>query len=115
MSDSLRAMAKKAESMPFFLASVLAVYAKGEQLDDDGLARVLGCSREDLAYLALCQAPRMEVFWDDITSIAERVKIDPVCLAEIVKRGRVLARLQEEPATEGGFLMAARDREEPLP
>jgi hypothetical protein len=110
MSESLRAMAKKAESMPFFLASILAVYAKGENLDEDGLARALGCSCEDLAWLGLCQAPRIEVFWDDVTRIAEKVKIDPERLAEVVKRGRVLASLREAPATEGGLVMAARDR-----
>jgi hypothetical protein len=115
MSDSLQALARRAEGEAFFLASLLAAYALTEGLDDTGLATALGCSGEDLTMLRLCRAPRSaaEEFWDDVLRIAERFRLEPGRLAEVVKRGSVVRRLQSAPPA-GGFLMAARDRIQPV-
>jgi hypothetical protein len=115
MSDALLALAKKAEGEGFFLASVLAGYARGEGVDDAGLAQALGCAGEDLAMLRLCRAPREEApgFWEDVTAVAGRFGLDPYRLAGVVKRGWVVLLMEEAGgAGEGAFLMAARDREE---
>jgi hypothetical protein len=114
MTDPLEALAARAATEPFFLASVLAAYAGSEGLDDAGLAAALGCPPGELAMLRLCRAPRVEPreFWDDISRIAEHFGIDPTKLAEAVKRGRVVLRLRAaSPGAGGGFLMAARDAE----
>ena len=116
MSDSLHALARRAEGDAFFLASPLAAYAVSEGLDDAGLAAALGCPGEDLTMLRLCRAPRADApaFRDDITRIAERFRLEPGRLAEVVKRGLVVRRLRAAPPA-GGFLMAARDGEDPPP
>jgi len=113
MSDALHALARRAEGDRFFLASLLATYARSEGLDDAGLAAALGCSGEDLTMLRLCRAPRSDAheFWHDVTRIAERFRLEPERLAEAVKRGLVLRRFQSAPPA-GGFLMAARDGED---
>ena len=113
MTDSLESLAARAAGEPFFLASLLAAYARSEGLDDAGLAAALGCPPGELTMLRLCRAPDTESpdFWDDVTRIAERFGIDPDRLAHVVKRGRVVGRLPT--AGPGGFLMAARDAEPP--
>jgi hypothetical protein len=111
MTDPLAALAKRAEREPFFLASVLTAYAHSERLDDAGLAAALGCRVEELTMIRLCRAPRTDggEFWEDVTAVAARFGIDPGRLAEAVKRGRVVLRLQA--AAPGGFLQAARDHD----
>ena len=113
MADPLEALAARAEGEPFFLAAVLAAYARSEGLDHAGLAAALGCPLNQLAMLRLCRAPRTDPpgFWEDITAIAGRFGIDPLCLAEAVKRGRVVGRLRAATPAAGGLLMAARDGE----
>jgi hypothetical protein len=117
MSDPLEALAARAAGEPFFLAQVLAVHARSEGLDDAGLAATLGCAPGDMTMLRLCRTPRTDPddFWDDITCIAERFRLDPEPLAEVVKRGRVVLRLQGAGPAAGGFLLAARDAEEEPP
>jgi hypothetical protein len=118
MADPLEALAARAAGEEFFLASLLADYARSEGLDDARLAAALGCPPGELARLRLCRAPRAEPreFREDVTRIAERFGIEPQRLAEAVKRGRVVRRLRAAGAPGGGFLMAARDGEaEPPP
>jgi hypothetical protein len=116
MADPLEALAKRAEGEPFFLAALLAGYACSEKLDDAGLAAALGCALGDLPMLRLCRAPRTDAteFRDDIARVAERFGLDPRRLAEVIKRGRVVCRLQEA-APGSGALLAARDHDEPPP
>jgi hypothetical protein len=113
MSDPLAELAARAEREPYFLASVLAAFARSEGLDDVGLAAALGCLPEDLVKVRLCRAPRTEwgEFWEDVTCIAERFGLNADRLAEAVKRVRVLNTFQEARAEDAGFLMAARDSE----
>ncbi len=57
MVEPLEKLARRAANEAFFLASVLRDYAQSEELDDAGLARVLGCRALDLPLLRLCRAP----------------------------------------------------------
>lgn len=116
MADPLEALAARAEREPFFLAAPLAAYARSEQLDDAGLAAALGCRPEDLVMVRLCRAPRTEPseFWEDVSAVAARFGLDAQRLAEAVKRGRVVIRLQAAQPEAGG-LMAARDRDDEPP
>jgi hypothetical protein len=111
MTDPIQALAKRAEDEPFFLASVLAIYAQSERLDEGGLAAALGCPVGELTMIRLCRTPQSDSpqFWEDITTLADRFGMNPTRLAEAVKRGRVLLRLRAAKA--GGALMAARDHE----
>ena len=117
MTDPLEALAARAEEEPFFLASVLASYRRGEGLDEATLAAALGCREEDLLMLKLCRTPRRDGpgFREDVDCICERFGLHRERLASVIKRGRVIARLQEAQETArqtapGGFLMAARER-----
>jgi hypothetical protein len=115
MSEDLKALAARAEDEPFFLAALLAAYAHSEGLDDAGLAAALGCPVGELNMVRLCRAPRpgFAEFREDVVRIADRFGLDPLRLAEAVKRGRVVTALRSAEAATEGFLMAARDREDP--
>jgi hypothetical protein len=116
MSNPLDAMAVWAAREPFFLASLLAEYARGKDLDDAGLAADLDCPAGELTMLRLCRAPRTDTdeYWDDVTAIAERFGLDPARLSKVVKRGQVLRRLRGAGLSPGG-LLAARDHDEEPP
>jgi hypothetical protein len=111
MSERIDAFALRVSQDEFFLASALASYARSEDLDDEGLASVLGCTAKTLALLRLCRRPRPELpdFRADLSRVAERFDIDPGILAQVIRRADVLAALQHS-ANEAGLLMAARDR-----
>jgi hypothetical protein len=111
MSDPLEGLARHVADDPFFLAPLLADFARGEGLDDDVLADRLSCRREDLAALRLCRAPRADPtgFRDDVECIAGHFRMDVDRLIEAVRRGQVLQRLRQAAAPSGS-LLAARDR-----
>jgi hypothetical protein len=114
--EALDALAARAATEPFFLASLLAAYARSEGLDDAGVAEFLGCPTSELTMIRLCRAPRVESaeFWEDIYCVAERFNLSAERLAEVVQRGRVVRRFEEQAPVQGsGFLLAARDAEEP--
>jgi hypothetical protein len=113
MADPLEALAARAQGEPFFLASVLAAFARSEGLDDAGLAAALGCPVGELPMLRLCRTPRTgpDEFREDVALVAERFGLDPQRLAEAVKRGRVIGRLRDATAGGRDLLTAARDRE----
>ncbi len=121
MTTPLDRMAKRAEGDPFFLASLLALYAASEDLGDAGLAVALGCPVETLTDLRLCRAPRPDPdgFRQDVAAVAGRFGVDVDRLAEIARRGQVLQKVrvsQRERGTtdvRGGAFLAARDKDEP--
>jgi len=117
MTDPLKELAGRARGEPFFLGYFLAAYARSENLDDAGLAAHLGCPQGELPLLQLCRSPRLEPeeLGEDVGRIADRFGIDPRTLAEAVKRGRVVVRLQAARAEDQAPLMAARDPEETPP
>jgi hypothetical protein len=86
-------------------------------MDDNAVAKHLGCDVATLTHLRLCRNPDRDPphFWRDVERIANRFDIDTDTLAEVVKLGQALLRTQH-PVTEGvgesaGYLMAARDGE----
>ncbi len=118
MNPYLTHLAQRVDDAPDFLAFALAEYARGERLDDAGLAGRLGCPVETLTHLRLCRMPREQppFFWKDVEQIAERFGLQPDDLAGIVRRGLSLFHLRHHPADQrqpSGFLMAARDDTRP--
>jgi hypothetical protein len=111
MNDPLEGLARHVAADPFFLAPLLAEFARGEWLDDEALAVRLGCRREDLAALRLCRAPRPDPdgFREDVECIAGHFRLDVDQLIEAVRRGQVLQRLRKVAGASGSML-AARDR-----
>jgi hypothetical protein len=113
MSELLARLAQRLEGDPAFLACALAEYARAERLDDDALARHLGCPPAELTAVRLCRAPRPGPadFRADVRHVAERFGLDETRLMEAVREAEALRRLREGAAAAPGFLMAARDRE----
>jgi hypothetical protein len=110
MADPLTRLAAAAESEPFYLASLLAAFARSEGLDDNGLAARLGCAIGELPVLKLCRAPRRDPAGrcEDIARLAEHFHLDAFALTEAVKRAWVMQAMSDAG---DGLLMAARDRE----
>lgn len=116
MSNPLEPLARHVMDDPFFLAPVLAAYARSEGLDDAGLAAALGCPLDKLAALRLCRAPRAKprAFREDVAEIAGHFGLDAERLTEVVRHGEALRRMQAS-AGGRGFLLAARDGAEESP
>lgn len=114
MSSRIEAFAHRVQEDVFFLASALRDFADSEGLDDDALVTTLGCNADTLSLLRLCRRPRSEApfFRQDVDRIALRFGIDPVLLAEIVRRSDSLRAFQGSVADHRGLLMAARDRQD---
>ena len=110
MRDPLHRMAAEAEGDPFFLADLLAAFARSEELDDTALAARLGCGVDQLPRLRLCRAPHADParMRQDVARLADHFGVSEPALREAVLRGRVVLRLRQ-----GGesILLAARDRE----
>src|SRR5205807_271529 len=109
-------LARRVESDPFFLAAVLAEFARTEGLDDAGLAAALGLPADRLPHLKLCRPPRPDHFWPDVEHLAGHFGIPSEPLAEAVRRGEtvVRARAASPPAgADAGAFLAARDAEPP--
>lgn len=105
--------ARAAERRPAFLASVFAAYRKAERLDEQGLARILGISLEQVCALALCLRPRPSSFSDDVQRMAERFHVEPHTLAGIIRHVEAIEAIQATAAGTGQVAAAARDVEEP--
>lgn len=120
MSEHLERLARRVKDDPFFLAAALSAYQRGTAVDDPALATKLGCSPETLIQLRLSRMPAIGApeFWRDIQIIAERFSVDPDALAEVVRLGHSIVRLQTTAATtadDAGLLMAARDDDRDSP
>jgi hypothetical protein len=111
LSELLARLARRVRDDPFFLASLLALYAESEGIDDAGLA----CPADTLTALRLCRAPREDAagFREDIGRLAARFGVDADRLIEVVRRGQALRRMRGAAPAARGYLMAARDGEEP--
>lgn len=114
MSDRLEQFARRVETEPFFLASALAEYARGEHSDERALAEALGCSLDALTRLRLCRRPRAEprFFQQDLDQIATRFGVRADVLAQLVRRADALRAMRRASAPQAGLLIAARDHEE---
>ena len=71
---------------PFFVGYALAVVARREDLDLDGLAGRLGCSIASLPRLALYHRPEPVTnrFGEQVMRIADRTGADPIDLAALL-------------------------------
>jgi len=110
MADPLSSIARRAEERLTFLASLLAAYARSEDLDDAELAARLGCPVEQLSRLKLCRAPRAVAaeMREDVARLANVFGVNEAVLRQAVLRGRVVLRLSQGSDS---MLLAARDRE----
>jgi len=118
--ELLQRAAERACAQPFFLGSALTAFAAAEGLDNAGLANRLACTVFLLPRLALCRRPAGQTFASDVQRIAERFEVDPLKLAELLRTVEALDALERAWAGEsttsvpgGGWLAAARDRDEP--
>lgn len=111
--DWLALAARRGAERSFTLGSLLSEFARVEGLSQQQLASFLSCSPETLDWLSLCYRPTPERFGEDVSRIAERFQIDPIQLAQLIRRAEAIAALQRT-ATMGDpvLLLAARDRDE---
>jgi hypothetical protein len=112
MSERIAALARRVEGDAFFLAAALSTYARAEGLSDAQLARRLGCTPAQLSAVRLCRKPRNSTreFQQDVERIAAAFQIDSTVIAEAVRLNDALRALGQTHE-DGGFLMAARDRD----
>jgi hypothetical protein len=118
-SNALAYAAQRAVQHEFFLAGILHEYQQANQLDDDGLAKFLGCHINDLSRLALCRrpVPEQKAFMRDIEHLAQRFHLNGDQLAIIVRQVNSLRALRQQLTSNRkaqqieGILRAARDRD----
>ena len=110
-NPSLNRLVALAEKRQGLMASLLAVYKRQEELDDQQVAEVLECNAETLLHLALCERPRSAPhFWGDVEQIANHLHIDPDRLANFI---RLAESIEERHIGQNRtYLLAARDSEE---
>jgi hypothetical protein len=113
--DMLARMAKMLETSPKSMAWMIAKYRETEGIDNTEVARLLRVDEEQLHHLALCGRPRVELFNEDIESIAEHLSIEQRPLLELVRHVEALETFRyASQAGSSNFLAAARDiAEEP--
>lgn len=83
---SLANLTRLAAGRGVLLAAALAAYQQREQLDDGTLAALLGCSRDGLVRLRLCEVPRADHFDEDVAQIAAFVPVDRDALTQLLER-----------------------------
>lgn len=110
MIDPIESLAARVRDDPFFLAPVLACYAESAGLDDDALARDLGCAKETLNHLRVCRPPRDGFFRQDVERVAGHLGVDFDRLAAAIREGQALLRMRAEAEGKARLLAA---REEP--
>lgn len=118
MSERLDYLARRVGEEHFFLASAFTAYARGNGLDDAGLAQLLGCDVATLIRLRLCRRPAgvSGAFREDVARIADRFGIDGGILAQIIRWADAVEGLRVVAEADAGrlgrrALLAARDRE----
>jgi hypothetical protein len=89
--EPLEALARRVESDPFFLGSVLADYQRRHGLDEPALAALLNCPVAALASVRLCRRPGAaephRTAGQDIEDICRRFGCDRAALRRIVREG----------------------------
>ena len=116
--ELLRDAARRAARNPFFLGYHLEQYKALQPLDDEGLARKLGCSVDTLVDLYLCRYPHPheENYQRHLQTIADRFSVSILGLISALQEVRAQAALRERRAlyrtedSEVTALLAALDR-----
>jgi hypothetical protein len=110
--SSLDRLALLAQGRPNLLARPLALYQEQEGLDDEQLARMLGCEVEALPRLALCERPRSAPhFREDVERIAGYIHADVMQLAMLIRAAESREALRSGANAVSPGLLAARDNE----
>lgn len=113
-SAELRTAAARLESDPFFMASVLADYRTALRLNDQHIAKALGCNVAALTSLAFCRTPRLDdekLFLSDVHAIANYVGCDWGELARMIRTAQAVSTLKRfTRESEDQLLKAARDK-----
>jgi hypothetical protein len=98
---------------PFFVGWALKEYATANQIGNDDLAELLGCSKQALARLFLCRLPSdaSPAFHSDIRHISEYAPCNADRLVRLIREVMAITRIGNHSKEDaGGFLLAARDR-----
>jgi hypothetical protein len=83
MSDALDHLAARVADDDFLLAATLKRYQSLHDIDDTGLAELLGCDAAALTRLRLCRPPRHA---EDVCVIAAHCGIDAEALGRVIGR-----------------------------
>ncbi|HKP52999.1 MAG TPA: hypothetical protein VJ183_10135 [Chloroflexia bacterium] len=114
--DLLARAASRAAGHKHLFASILARYSALKGLDDESLRAHLKCDAATLNRLRLCGRPDPDApaFAIDIQRIAERLDLDAIILAQLVREVDIAGAFNtnSQTATHGGVLQAARDHDE---
>jgi hypothetical protein len=114
--DLLDQAARRAAGHGHLFAAILARYSALNGLDDEGLRAHLNCDAATLRRLRLCGRPDPDApaFALDIQRIAERLGLDALTLAQLVREVDAADALtrNRQISTHGGALQAARDHED---
>lgn len=110
----LRWLARRASTDAFFLGKAFAEYEAMHGIDDRKLAKMLQCTIETVARLALCRRPDDQAakFRQEAQRIATFASCNAERLVQLLREVAAVASLREEgsEASSQGLLMAARDR-----
>ena len=82
--------ARRAQDQPAYMAFALSRYQARHALDDETLAKQLGCDSVMLPRLALCLAPRTDHWSEDLAQVAGTLGLDPQILSAILTEGEAL-------------------------
>lgn len=106
--------ARRASTDAFFLGRALAEHQAMHGIDDRKLAKMLQCTVQALARLALCRRPDDQAakFREEVQRIATFASCNAERLVQLLREVAAVASLREEgsEASSQGLLMAARDR-----
>ena len=118
MKDDVRLFehaARRAAGQPAFMASVFARFGALDDVADEAMPSLLGCSADAYLRLSLCRAPHRATA-DDLRQLAAFAGADPVALARIVRRVEAVDALASGArARARSTLLAAREREDEAP
>jgi hypothetical protein len=126
VTGQLLGLAHRLREDPEFMAYVLTIYQRQEQLSDDALSQHLNTTPATMPRLALCKRPASDSpqFADQIRQIADYTGVNAAQLANMVRQVSSLEKLASRPTTadsgerastwqaqlQRGLLAAARDR-----
>jgi len=125
---TLAALARRLRNDPRYMAYVLAVYQRQEELMDDELAQELGTLPPLVVRMAICKRPDSSSpqFAEQVRELADYTLTDAAQLAGVLRQVDAIETLASRPAPlsevgsekgtgrfSAGLLAAARDRYEP--
>ncbi|AGC46279.1 hypothetical protein MYSTI_04991 [Myxococcus stipitatus DSM 14675] len=112
--DWLEAAARRSSLEPWTLGHTFERYRDLESRTPKQLADELGCTEEQVKWMALCHCPQDEGFAEQVAQLAKRYEVDLRQLTRILRRVQVMEALRRAKAGGKGtrkvtVLIAARD------